>query len=87
MLFKQTSVLFSVRTFDERSSKSDQKIRGSEGGICSLDYFGYTLKSMEKSVAVRWDVFLDAVRSSEVLVCVFDVFIGDLVRIRMCCFP
>ena len=74
MLFKQTSVLFSVRTFDERSSKSDQKIRGSEGGICSLDYVGYTLKSEGKKIAARWDIFLDAVRSPEVLVYVFWCF-------------
>ena len=64
--------------------KPTKIFRGSEGGICSLDYFWYTLKSMAKIVAVWWDVFLDAVWSSKVLVHVFDVCIGELVRTSGC---
>ena len=68
MLFKQTSVLFSLRTFEERSSKSDQKFQRKRGWDLFFGLFWCTLKSMAKIVAVWWDVFLDAVWSSKVLV-------------------
>ena len=57
-----------LKDFRWEEFKIDQKFRASEGGISSFDYFGYTLKSMANIVAVRRDVFLDAVWSSEVLV-------------------
>ena len=46
------------------------------GFVLETIFFWYTstLKSMAKNVAVWWEVFIDAVWSSELFLRVFDVF-------------